>query len=673
MNFGKRFKSTEESDDEEDDKFVEKTIKSFLRKTIKLTESDEEEEEKEELSAENEKKVFIKKRLKYDAIFKIPELENAFYTFLTQEFNSFAFDFLRECDKIEEDVSDEDHVKITEYFYETYIKVKAKKELNLSGKRRNKIIELLEDSNQLKLKNCWILSKKPKELLADIYEITKAELGTENFPRFIVSPFWRNIAHKYQNNMDVMEELNIYNNNDEGQPKQKINSQQFLVNKSRRVKEGKSKEEMSIEYLNFGIDLFKKRDFQEAYDMFSLSIHLNEKMKESYFNRGILNFNTKNYIESIKDMTIVLETDKNNAKAYAGNDNLSILFKIVRGMCLKNLEYFDVAIIDLKKSLKLDTIFKNYMILGICYDNLDDIENALKNYSFYLQNDSETPNAMSVFHNRGQLYFQTMRFELALDDFTSAFKICDDEEWKQEFNLLKGKCKEKLGVFEDLNIDEFDFDDMYNRSIEFFQDEKLEDALKIMNKIIKHSKEKEEDYHYLRGLIYKKLKKNQKAIRDFKITIELNSKNDIAMDKLITLLIDEEKFKVAEKFYEKLIQIQPSYQNYYNRALFYYHDLKNKNLALEDLTKTIELNSQFSDGFYSRGLIYLKDSEYENAISDFDKAVALKDDAEYLIERALCLYDTNRVSEAIRDIENAISLDLNNKRANSLLHQMQNL
>ena len=309
------FKSTDVDDDDDDydSNLMKETIKKFL------LEEEKEEEEIEETSPK-EKKIFIKKRLKYESIYKVVELEDAFYSFLSQEFNNIALDFIREFDKIEDDVSDEDHVKIANYFYETYIKVKAKKELNLSGKRRNKIIELLEDSNQLKLKNCWILSKKPKELYSDIYEITKAELGTENFPRFIVSPFWRNIAHKYQNNNEVMESSSIFNfKEDTDDNKQKINSQQFLINKSRRrVKEGKSKEELSIEYLNMGIDLFKKKELQDAYDMFSLSIHLNDKLKESYFNRGILSYNIKNYVDSIKDMTIVLEDDKQNSKAYAG-------------------------------------------------------------------------------------------------------------------------------------------------------------------------------------------------------------------------------------------------------------------------------------------------------------------------------------------------------------------
>ena len=343
-------------------------------------------------------------------------------------------------------------------------------------------------------------------------------------------------------------------------------------------------------------------------------------------------------------------------------------------MCLKNLEYFEVAVIDLKKSLKIETIFKNFMILGICYDNLDDIEGAIKNYTLYLEYDSESQNAMSVFHNRGQLFLQTMRFELALKDFTVASNICEDDEWKQELNLLKGKCKEKLGIFEEINIDEFDFDDMYNKSIEFFEDSNYEDSLKIINKLIKFSEEKDEDYYYLRGLIYKKLGKNQKAIRDLKIAFELNSQNDIVLDKLITLLIDEQKLKIAEKFYEKLIQLKPTFKNYYNRALFFYHDLQQKELALEDLTKSLELNPEFAGGYYSRGLIYIRDSNYENALKDFDNAILLNnEEPDYYIERALCLYDTNKVIEAIGNIEHALALDLNNKRANQLLHQMQNL
>jgi hypothetical protein len=139
----------------------EKTLNSFksFRKSLanfkKFTSRGSDPEYQENM------KSLKKLRLNYESIYKVPELQEAFYDFLIEEFSNHSLEFILEYEKISDDVPDEQLVSIAEYFYETFIKVKAKRELNLSGKRRKALIELFEDSNQLKLKT-WFLPKKPK-------------------------------------------------------------------------------------------------------------------------------------------------------------------------------------------------------------------------------------------------------------------------------------------------------------------------------------------------------------------------------------------------------------------------------------------------------------------------------------------------------------------------------
>eukprot|EP01080_Neovahlkampfia_damariscottae_P004920 gene4920-8508_t len=607
-----------------------------------------------------------KMRLKYEAIYEHPELEEIFYEFLKSEFNQIILDFIRDHDNINEFVSDEEHFEIGKKIYETYIAIKSPKELNLSGKLRKKIMDSLENSNQMKFEK-WILPKKPKEFYGEVYDLMKAELGTENFPRFIVSQYWKDIASNYEGNNDVMIESKIYNFQDDAHKTSQIfnfNSRVLLSTRKRRPEEdGKSNEEIANNYLKKGIESFKNNDFQNAYDMFTLAIHVNENLKEAYFNRGVLNYNLKNFVESMKDMTVLLEFDDKLAKGYA-----------VRGMCLKNLNYLEIAIIDLEKANIFEPLAKNYMILGICYDSLDNFEKAIKNYTEYLKLESGTQNSMSVLHNRGQLYLQTYQFKRALDDFNECLKLCSNEEWKKEIKLLRGKCKRKLGLIKpgEFDIEEFDFTDSYNEMITLYKKKKYQDSIEIANNLIKYTKEPNHKYYYVRGLINKSISNDKNAIKDFEESLKLNPNDLKSLKHLPGLYTNVKRLKDVKLSYDKLINLQPTAEYYFQRGLYFYEEEEDEDKALSDYLSCLKLDDKHYDANYQRGLIYLAQEEHEKAMNDFNFCLSQKsDDLEVLIDRALCYYYLDDENKAKDDLGKVLKQDPENERANNLLSQIE--
>lgn len=82
-------------------------------------------------------------------------------------------------------------------------------------------------------------------------------------------------------------------------------------------------------------------------------------------------------------------------------------------------------------------------------------------------------------------------------------------------------------------------------------------------------------------------------------------------------------------------------------------------MVIEDLSKSIALNPNFSYAYFNRGTKYAKMSDYHAAIVDFTTAISLNDElAEAYYNRALVLVFLNRYEEAVADLSRAGELGL---------------
>ena len=81
--------------------------------------------------------------------------------------------------------------------------------------------------------------------------------------------------------------------------------------------------------------------------------------------------------------------------------------------------------------------------------------------------------------------------------------------------------------------------------------------------------------------------------------------------------------------------------------------------AIDDYTKAVELNPEYSEAYYHRGshyYSYLKDNR--KALRDFNRAIKLDDsEPEYFSSRGICYYDMNNLALAMKDFNRVIELD----------------
>jgi tetratricopeptide (TPR) repeat protein len=127
----------------------------------------------------------------------------------------------------------------------------------------------------------------------------------------------------------------------------------------------------------------------------------------------------------------------------------------------------------------------------------------------------------------------------------------------------------------------------------YYQMNEIKEASKCVNEAIIEFPAESELY-YLRGLINISRKKYYKAINDFNKIFELEQPVDF-------------------------------YKVYLNRAIAN-TNLQEYELAIEDLTKSIELNSTNASAYHSRGMVYYELKDYNLAVNDFKQAINLSHD-----------------------------------------------
>jgi len=84
---------------------------------------------------------------------------------------------------------------------------------------------------------------------------------------------------------------------------------------------------------------------------------------------------------------------------------------------------------------------------------------------------------------------------------------------------------------------------------------------------------------------------------------------------------------------------------------------ENNALAMEEFTKAIELDPEYSYAYYNRALVYCQNDELENCLTDYNKAIELNPDNVYwTIERGFLYMELGDREKAIIDLERSQEL-----------------
>jgi tetratricopeptide (TPR) repeat protein len=162
----------------------------------------------------------------------------------------------------------------------------------------------------------------------------------------------------------------------------------------------------------------------------------------------------------------------------------------------------------------------------------------------------------------------------------------------------------------------------YNKGIECFENNEMENALHEFNKAIEIEK-KNPDYYYNRGSLKEEMKDFMGAINDYDKAIELNPNDADYFYNRAVVKREIKNFKEALEDNSRAINLRNDDPNLYFNSGVIKDELNDFQGALLDYCKAIDLDPNDPDYYYNRGIIYEKIKEYENALLDYNKVLKL--------------------------------------------------
>ncbi len=192
---------------------------------------------------------------------------------------------------------------------------------------------------------------------------------------------------------------------------------------------------------------------------------------------------------------------------------------------------------------------------------------------------------------------------------------------------------------------------------------KYKNALEDLNQAIEIYPE-DADYYYWRGRTYIKLENNSKAMADMQYAAKLNPYAQKISKLLEWLLITEgynlrksgDKSSAVDK-YNAALRLNPNNADTYNRRARVYIGQNQNDLAISDLDKAIELDSNNIDHYLLIDFVLAKSKAWKKIIPYWDKFIALNPDSGRAYrERGGTYYHMGDMKLAVKDAKRAADL-----------------
>ena len=292
---------------------------------------------------------------------------------------------------------------------------------------------------------------------------------------------------------------------------------------------------------------------------------------------------------------------------------------------------------------------------GFAYLNKKEYDKAISDFTKAIEID---PNYTFAYTNRGLAYASLKDPTKAISDFTKAIEIdpnfaevyyCRGNAYFDQGNFSQAisdftkviEIKPNLATIEDVYT---------NRGISYSNQSNLPQAISDLTKAIEIKPNNALAY-YNRGLAYYNKKEYDKALQDVRKAQELGCAVD-------PKLLDELK-KTSKSKYSTTESMEKIATEAYRKGCEYSKN-GNYDQAISEYTKAIKINPNYESAYGNRGGSYANRGDLPNAISDYTKAIELNpNDVMNYYNRGTVYKDKGDLAQAVSDFTKAIEIDPN--------------
>ena len=308
----------------------------------------------------------------------------------------------------------------------------------------------------------------------------------------------------------------------------------------------------------------------------------------------------------------------------------------------------------------------------------DDVPAIMRSPGFASITDSihRFPKNAELYFRRASLLSQINQHELAFSDYQRAWAIRPDPETALQYagNLsILGKSSEKLSLLKDCvkrYPDHLGFQRLLGEA--YGESGQSKESLQLFNALLQKDSSDFETW-YEKGLLLETLKDTAGAILALGKAFDLQPVNTYALE--LAHLYAEHKDYRALKIADEVIANDQSGllpDPYFIKGI-YYSNIKEYGLAVQQFDSCIRRDWKFSDAYIEKGIAFFKQKNFDAALNTFRMGATVSNtnpDAYYWIGR--CYEVVSKKEEAILNYERAVALDKNFDEARAALKRLRN-
>ncbi|HEY4716365.1 MAG TPA: tetratricopeptide repeat protein [bacterium] len=260
---------------------------------------------------------------------------------------------------------------------------------------------------------------------------------------------------------------------------------------------------------------------------------------------------------------------------------------------LDDRKYLDGAIKELKRNLEINSDgMKTRVFLGYLYNELGMYEDALETFKNLLSH-PESPELLKGYLGSAFAYYNMKDYKNAVKYYKKYLKYHKDPETLYNLGVvykLQGRLKDAATLFRKaLNLSP-NLIPAYQKLIEVYTAlDKAEEIEKLKSDYLKAKMHSGGESHFKRALSLSMLGNAHEAMKEYKISIEVNPYNPAAHSNLGYL----------------------------------YYDAGFKEMAFAEFKKAVELDSNYPEAHYGLALVYREQDNIEKAIEHWELYVNL--------------------------------------------------